>query len=246
MVGERDATPFVGRDLELQVLTGLFERSRTRPSTEFATIVADPGLGKSRLVRELGRYVESLPDLVRWRVGRCLPYGEGVGFWALGEIVKVEAGILDSDDQVSLAAKLGAAVTEPDSQTKAWMIDRLAPLVGLATTTTAPEQTEAFTAWRRFLELLAAQGPTVLVIEDLHWAEPGFVGFLQHLAERTAGIPLLVVVTARPEVEERHPSWPPGRRSTVLSTLSTGRLRRRGPDPNEPTRGDRGAHPGRA
>jgi tetratricopeptide (TPR) repeat protein len=219
---ERDATPFVGRELELGVLTQLFERSRTRPATEFATVVADPGLGKSRLVRELWGYVESVPELVRWRVGRCLPYGEGIGFWALGEVVKAEAGILDSDDQPTLKAKLEAAVTESDEQTKAWMIDRLAPLVGLETRTQAPEKQEAFTAWRRFLESLASQGPTVFVIEDLHWADPGFVAFLEHLTERTAGVPLLVVVTARPEVEERHPSWPPGRRSTLLALSPLG------------------------
>jgi tetratricopeptide (TPR) repeat protein len=199
------------------MLTQLFERSRTRPATEFATIVADPGLGKSRLVRELANHVESLPELVRWRVGRCLPYGEGIGFWALGEVTKAEAGILETDDQATLRDKLERAVTEPDPQTKTWMVDRLAPLVGLETSTAAPEQTEAFTAWRRFLESLATQGPTVVVVEDLHWADPGFVAFLEHLAERTAGLPLLVVVTARPEVEERHPSWPPGRRSSVLS-----------------------------
>jgi predicted ATPase len=145
---------------------------------------------------------------VRWRVGRCLPFGDGIGFWALGEIVKAEAGILDTDDQPTLAAKLGIAVSEPDPQTKTWMIDRLAPLVGLETTSAAPEQKEAFTSWRRFLESLAVQGPTVLVIEDLHWADAGFVAFLEHLAERTAGLPLLVVVTARPEVEERHPFGP--------------------------------------
>jgi hypothetical protein len=217
VVDERDHTPFVGRDLELMMLTQLFERSRTRPATEFATIVGDPGLGKSRLVRELSRYVEDLPELVRWRVGRCLPYGEGIGFWALGEVVKAEAGILETDDQDTLRSKLERAVVEPDPQTGGWIVDRLAPLVGLGTTTAAPEQQEAFTAWRRFLESLATQAPTVIVIEDLHWADAGFVAFLEHLAERTAGLPILMVVTARPEVEERHPSWPPGRRSTVLS-----------------------------
>jgi class 3 adenylate cyclase/tetratricopeptide (TPR) repeat protein len=214
---ERERTPFVGRELEFTMLTQLFERARTRPATEFATIVADPGLGKSRLVRELSGFVDQVPEVVRWRIGRCLPYGEGIGFWALGEIVKAEAGILESDDQDTLRSKLERAVTEPDPQTRSWVVDRLAPLVGLETDTAAPDQQEAFTAWRRFLESLATQDPTVVVIEDLHWADAGFVAFLEHLADRTAGLPLLVVVTARPEVEERHPSWPPGRRSTVLS-----------------------------
>ena len=214
---ERDRTPFVGRDLELSMLTQLFDRSRTRPSTEFVTVIAEPGLGKSRLVRELARHVDHSAELVTWREGRCLPYGDGISFWALGEIVKAQAGILETDDQDTVAMKLDRALTEPDELTRTWIKDRLAPLVGAETTTEPPQQEEAFTAWRRFLEQIAAIGPTVLVIEDLHWADDAFVAFLEHLTERTAGLPLLVVVTARPEVEERHPSWPPGRRSTVLS-----------------------------
>jgi class 3 adenylate cyclase/tetratricopeptide (TPR) repeat protein len=214
---ERDRTPFVGRDVEFSMLTQLFERSKSRPATEFVTIIAEPGLGKSRLVRELARHVDQLPEFITWREGRCLPYGDGISFWALGEIVKAQAGILETDDQDTVSSKLDQTLTEPDKQTRTWIKDRLAPLVGLETTTEPPQRDEAFTAWRRFLEQMAATGPTVLVIEDLHWADEAFVAFLEHLAERTAGLPLLVVVTARPEVEERHPSWPPGRRSTVLS-----------------------------
>ena len=214
---ERDRTPFVGRDLELSMLTQLFERSRSRPATQFVTIVAEPGLGKSRLVRELGRRVDQLSDLVTWREGGCLPYGDGISFRALGEIVRAQAGILETDDQETISSKLDRTLVEPDPQTRAWIKDRLAPLVGLETTTEPPQREEAFSAWRRFLEQLAGAGPTVLVIEDLHWADEAFVSFLEHLAERTAGLPLLVVVTARPELEERHPSWPPGRHSTVLS-----------------------------
>jgi class 3 adenylate cyclase/tetratricopeptide (TPR) repeat protein len=214
---ERDRTPFVGRDLELSMLIQLFDRSRARPSTEFVTIIAEPGLGKSRLVRELARYAEDLPQVTTWHEGRCLPYGDGISFRALGEIVKTQSGILETDDQPTVSAKLDRSVPEPDPQTRAWIKDRLAPLVGLETTTEPPTQEEAFAAWRRFLEGLAAAAPTVLVIEDLHWADEAFVTFLEHIAERTAGLPLLIVVTARPEVEERHPSWPPGRRSTTLS-----------------------------
>ena len=214
---ERDRTPFVGREPELMMLTQLSNRSMSRPSTEFVTIIAEPGLGKSRLVRELARRVDLLPELVIWREGRCLPYGDGISFWALGEIVKAQAGILETDDQDTLSSKLDQSLTELDEQTRIWIKDRLAPIVGLETTTEPPQQEEAFTAWRRFLEEIAASGPTVLVVEDLHWADDAFVSFLEHLTERTAGLPLLIVVTARPEVEERHPSWPPGRHSTVLS-----------------------------
>ena len=213
-----ETTPFVGRSFELETLVRLFERSRATPSLEVVTIVADPGIGKSRLVRELARHVDALPDLVTWRVGRCLPYGDGVSFWALGEIIKAHAGILDTDDQVTLSAKLDTVLTEPDPQLRAWIKDRLAPLVGLETSTAPPGQEEVFTAWRRFLESIAQAGPTVLVVEDLHWADDALVAFLGHVAANTAGLPILLVVTARPEVEERHPGWlGRARRSTVLS-----------------------------
>ena len=214
---DRHRTAFVGRDLELGMLTQLFERAKERSTTEFVTIVAEPGLGKSRLVRELASYVDELPEVVTWREGRCLPYGDGVTFWALGEIVKSQAGILETDDQRTVLSKLETTLTEPDGPTRDWMKDRLAPLVGLETSTEPPQREEAFTAWRRFIEELARPGPVVIVVEDLHWADAAFVAFLEHIAERTAGVPLLVVVTARPEIEESHPSWPPGRRSTVLS-----------------------------
>jgi class 3 adenylate cyclase/tetratricopeptide (TPR) repeat protein len=215
---QRDRTPFVGRDLELSMLAQLFERARSRPSTEFVTIVGEPGLGKSRLVRELSRHIEALNELVTWREGRCPPYGDGISFWALGEIVKAQAGILETDDQRTISSKLDAVLAEPDLQSRVWIKDRLAPLVGLETSTAPPERDEVFAAWRRFLEQIAGAGPAVFVIEDLHWADEALVAFLQQLVERTAGLPLLLLVTARPEVEERHPTWlGHSRRSTVLS-----------------------------
>ncbi|MEP7060195.1 MAG: AAA family ATPase [Actinomycetota bacterium] len=213
-----DSTPFVGRDLELGMLSQLFARSVQDAATEFVTVVGEPGMGKSRLVRELATYVDAWPELVTWRLGRCLPYGDGISFWALGEIVKAHAGILDSDDQATLSAKLDAALVEPDPSLRTWMKDRLGPLVGLEASTLPPQQDEAFTAWRRFLEQIAQRGPTVLVFEDLHWAESAFIAFLTHLTEQTHGLPLLVITTARPEVEERHAAWlGRSRRSTILS-----------------------------
>ncbi len=213
-----EATPFVGRDVELALLVALFERARATPSLEVATIVADAGLGKSRLVRELARHLEALPDLVTWRVGRCLPYGDGAGLWALGEIVKAHAGILEGDDQVAVSAKLDAVLTEPDASLRAWTKDRVGALVGLQTGSAPPQQAEAFTAWRQFVVSNARGRPTVLVIEDLQWADDTLVAFLGHLADLVAGLPLLLITTARPELEERHPAWlSRTRRSSVIS-----------------------------
>ncbi len=218
-----DGTPLVGRDAELGLMVRAFERAMTNGATETVTIVADPGLGKSRLVRELARHVDALPDLVTWRAGRCLPYGEGAGLWALGEIVRSQAGILDTDDPGTRAAKLDAILDEPDPALRRWMADRLAPLAGIPTASEPPTQEEAFAAWRRFLGSIAAAGPTVLVVEDLHWADAALVSFLESLADAGAGLPLLLVATARPEVAERHPAWlGRPRRATVLPLAALG------------------------
>lgn len=204
---QAETTPFVGRDTELSQLVGIFDGVRSTLSPSFVTVLAEPGIGKSRLVRELGRHLDALPDLVRWRVGRCRPYGDGIGFWPLGEIVRGHAGIQEGDDQAVIRAKLEAVLVEPDPSLRAWVRDRVGPLVGLTVETAPPGQEETFTAWRRFLEEIARSGPTVLVVEDLHWADEALVAFLEHLAARAARLPLLLVTTARPEVAERHPGW---------------------------------------
>jgi tetratricopeptide (TPR) repeat protein len=130
-----------------------------------------------------------------------------VAFWAVGEIVKSHAGILETDDQETLARKLDAALVEPDLELRAWMRNRLAPLVGLRTAAEPPSQEEAFAAWRRFLESLANEAPAVIVVEDLHWADAAMVAFLLDVAEQPAAKPILIVVTARPAIAERHPDW---------------------------------------
>jgi class 3 adenylate cyclase len=210
-------TPLVGRELEKPLLIGIFERAAQQRSVQLVTVVGEPGVGKSRLVAELLAYVESQPGLVRWRQGRCLPYGEGITFWALGEIVKAEAGILESDSADAAIRKLDGAVSpgEPERQ---WLLQRLAPLVGVEATAPAERQ-ELFTAWRRFLETLAAGRPTVLVFDDVHWADEALLAFLEYLAEWSEGVPLLVVCAARPELYERRPGWGAGLRNTHVINL---------------------------
>lgn len=215
-----EATPFLGREQELASLVHTFERAAGRPGIELVTVLAEPGLGKSRLVRELGRHVLGTGNAT-WHKGRCLPYGDGISFWALGEIVKSQARILETDDQTTLSAKLDSAISEPDPAARAWIHERLAPLVGLHTDAAPPPQEEAFSAWMRFATSLAADGPAVLVFEDVHWADPALVSFLIQLADNPAPVPLLLVVTARPEVSERHPEWlARAGRSTVVQLVS--------------------------
>lgn len=181
--------------------------------------------GKSRLVHEFHDWITEQPDLVGWRQGRCLPYGEGVSFWALGEVVKAQAGILESDDEAEAREKLAAAidaVIAVDGD-RAWLRSRLGPLVGLTDPSGGGGQPrseqETFTAWRLFLEAVARDRPLVVVVEDVHWADPALLGFIEHLVVWSEGAAILVVVTARPEVYERSPAWGGGRRKAATVAL---------------------------
>jgi class 3 adenylate cyclase/tetratricopeptide (TPR) repeat protein len=196
--------PLVGRELEKPLLIGTFERSRQQRSCQLVTIVGEPGVGKSRLCAELFGYLEERPELVRWREGRCLPYGEGIAFWALGEIVKAECGILESDSPQEAEAKLAQALPR-DDRDLAWLKARLAPLIGVPSEPAAQE--ESFAAWRRCLEAWAEARETVLVFEDLQWADQALLSFLEHLADWAEGVPLFVLCTARPELYEHHPGF---------------------------------------
>jgi class 3 adenylate cyclase/tetratricopeptide (TPR) repeat protein len=206
----RTGAPFVGRRGELALLKGLFEGTVAERTVRLVTVVGEPGVGKSRFVAELAAHVDDRPELVIWRQGRCLPYGDGITFWALGEIVKAETAILESDPPAQVRAKLQAAVATlvADPSEGEWLRARLAPLLGIADPDAVkPERAELFAAWRRFVEAIAASHPLVLVVEDLHWADPAMLEFLQHLVERSSGLPLLIVATARPELLERSPAW---------------------------------------
>jgi class 3 adenylate cyclase/tetratricopeptide (TPR) repeat protein len=209
--------PFVGREIDLAILKGVFDKSVAAASAQLVTVVGEPGLGKSRLVAELLGFVDDRPELVTWRQGRCLPYGEGITFWALGEILKAHTGILESDAPAVASEKL--EVVLPEGPEREWFRQRLLPLLGIEATSSA-EREELFTAWRRFLESIAERGPTVLVFEDLHWADEALLAFLEHLADFAEGVPLLLVGTARPELFETHPDYARGLRNATPINLA--------------------------
>ena len=215
------ATPLVGRTGELSLLQGLFERVMRDQTPQLVTLSGEPGVGKSRLTREFRTFIDDLPDLVSWRQGRCLPYGEGITFWALGEVVKSHAGILENDGPEEAADKLAVAVEiVEDEREREWIRARLGPLIGIGDETAVAEREESFAAWRSFLEAIAATGPFVLVIEDLHWADPSMLAFVEHLADWASGVSLFVLCTARPELYEREPSWGGGKRNHTAVSLS--------------------------
>jgi class 3 adenylate cyclase len=212
----------VGREDEVGLLAGALTRVRREREPQLVTLVGVPGIGKSRLVAELLALVDALPDLVTWRQGRCLPYGDGISFWALGEMVKAQAGVLETDSAHVAEGKLAEAVAAlvPDKSEAEWVTTYTRPLLGLGGGSGLDDRrSEAFAAWRRFFEGLGEQRPVVLVFEDLHWADDGLLDFVDHLADWAREVPLLVVGTARPELLERRPGWGGGKANAATVSL---------------------------
>ena len=194
----RPATRFVGREDDIAVLQQAYRRTLRERAVQLMTVAGEPGVGKTRLVTEFGRWVDDQPEVVFWRQGRCLPYGDGVTFWAFGEIVKAHAGILESDGLDRVRQKLASVVDalDDDPRDRGWLLAALGSLAGIESDR-ALERDELFSAWRKFLEGVATRHPLVLVFEDLHWADDGLLAFLEELLDRSSGVPLLVICTAR-------------------------------------------------
>jgi AAA ATPase domain len=176
-------------------------------------------------VAELFARIDSDPSqLVLWRQGRSLPYGDGVTFWALSEMVKAQAGILETDGEQVAGEKLDAAVASliADPGDAQWISSHLRPLAGVSTVAepAGDRRDEAFTAWRRFFEALSEQNPLVLVFEDLHWADDNLLDFVEHLVDWAGGVPMLVVCNTRPELFERRPGWAGNTRNAVKISLA--------------------------
>ena len=180
------ATPMVGRQIDLGILTGALQKAVQESAVQLVVVAGEPGVGKSRLVAELCSFVDTWPELIRWRQGRCLPYGEAITFWALGEIVKAEAGILETDPPETAAAKIDTVVPE-EAADAPWLRARLRPLAGLPAPEAARE--ENFAARRAFAELLGEDRPSVLVFEDLHRTDETLLQFVEYLAGYTGGCP---------------------------------------------------------
>ena len=214
----------VGRAREVGVVRDAFERARHERTPQLLTLVGVPGIGKSRLVYELNRIVEADTELITWRQGRCLAYGDGITLWALGEIVKAQAGVLEQDSIDDIATKIHEAVeaalagTGDETRVEAHLLALLG--LGGEAQLGGDRRNEAFAAWRRFLEALAEQRPLVLVFEDIHWADESLLDFLDELVDWVTDVPLLVVATARPELIERRAGWGGGKLNATTLALS--------------------------
>ncbi len=214
MQSEGLEAPFVGRDRELRLIKDQFHASAEERRTQLISVVGIAGIGKSRLSWEFFKYIDGLAGTVYWQRGRCLAYGEGVTYWALVEMVRMRAGIAEGEDMASSRAKLQACLAEhmPDGEERNWVEPRLAQLLGLEENS-GQQREDLFSAWRLFFERLAGELPTVLVFEDMQWADTSLLEFIEYLLEWSRNYPLYVVTSARPELVDHHPSWGAGKRN---------------------------------
>jgi class 3 adenylate cyclase/tetratricopeptide (TPR) repeat protein len=206
--------PFVGRDRELRLAKDVFHATAEEGHSHLLSVVGVAGIGKSRLAWEFEKYVDGLVEQAWWHRGRCLAYGEGVAYWALAEMIRMRARIVEDEPAEEALAKLAAVVEEivPDPEERAFVEPRLQHLLGL-TDRVAPDRQDLFSAWRLFLERMAEQYPVILVIEDIQWADAALIEFLEYLLEWSRAFPIFVLTLSRPEVSERHETWGAGIRS---------------------------------
>src|SRR5581483_4654952 len=201
--------PFVGRNRELELIIEAAEASASERRARMVTVVGEAGTGKSRLLWEFFKYVDGIEDLRWWHQGRCLSYGEGVAYWALAEMVRARAGILEEEDPGSAREKLGAAVAEhvADERERRLVEPRLAHLLGLEQRTAA-DRADLFSGWRLFFERLATSNPVIFAFEDLEWADSGLLDFIDYLLEWSADYPIFILALGRPELLSTRPEWP--------------------------------------
>jgi len=199
---------FVGRDDELARLRAAYQRALDQGEPELVTIVGDPGVGKTRLVRELWQWLGAQsPEPLR-RTGRCLSYGQATAYSPLGEVLKEHLGLLESDSPEVARSRLAGR-------------EILGLTLGIDV---APElhpleaRDRLHDAWSELLEELAGERPVVMLIEDLHWAEPELFDLLERVARDVRG-PLLLLATARPELLDSRPGWGAVRRNAAVLEL---------------------------
>ena len=214
--------PFVGRDDELRLLKDLYHATSREKRPRLVSVIGPAGIGKTRLAWEFLKYIDGLVEQVWWHDGRSPAYGEGISFWALGEMVRGRCRLLETDDAATTRVKVAATLAEhvPDEAERRWIEPALLALLGIGS---GIGSEQLFGAWRTFFERLAATAPVVMVFEDHHYADTGLLDFVDHLLGWSKGVPIYVVTLARPDLLERRPDWGAGKRnftSLYLEPLS--------------------------
>jgi class 3 adenylate cyclase/tetratricopeptide (TPR) repeat protein len=215
--------PFVGRRAELAHVISVWEDSVGAGVARRVTLVGDAGSGKSRLLWEFFKHTDGLEATFWWHQGRCLAYGEGVGYWPLAEMVRTRAGIAEEEDPGVARAKLRETVERfvADERERRLVEPRLAHLLGLEQRA-ASDRADLFSGWRLFFERLAATAPVTMVFEDLQWADGGLLDFIDYLLEWSAGFPIFVLGLGRPELVGARPDLTP---DVVLTPLADEAMR---------------------
>jgi len=216
--GDLVQASFVGRVEELRRLKELLHATARDRRIRLVSIVGPAGVGKTRLVEELDSYARGLAETTYWHTGRSPSYGEGLAFWALGEMVRRRVGLAEGDDEATTREHIATALAEfvAGDDERAWVESALLTLLGIGGATGSES---LFPAWRTFLERIAERGSAVLVFEDLQWADSGTLEFIEHLLDWSRSHPILVVTLARPELLDSRPGWGTGRSNATAMTL---------------------------
>jgi class 3 adenylate cyclase/tetratricopeptide (TPR) repeat protein len=189
------SAPLVGRRAELRVLHEALDRAVRERVCQLATVFGAPGLGKSRLIHE---FLAETADSTTQLHSRCLPYGEGITFWPLADLIRQAGSIKTDDGESDIRTKLLALVDDPA------VADRLGSLVGLGG---VQPVAEIFWATGRLIDRLVRAGPLTVVFDDIHWAEPTFLDLIEHITQLLRDRPILITVAARYDLLERRPDW---------------------------------------
>ena len=209
-------SPMVGRDRQLDSLRRAFEGVAADNACHLFTILGTAGVGKSRLVEEFVKDLAGRAEVLR---GRCLSYGQGITFWPVAEVVKGAAGVQDFDESEAVERKIVDRLAGDEYASA--IANRLAQVIGVASGSAPPE--EAQWAVRRLLEILGAEGPLVVVFDDIHWGEPAFLDLIDHVADSARDASILLICTARPEFLDSRGGWAGGKMnatSILLEPLS--------------------------
>jgi class 3 adenylate cyclase/tetratricopeptide (TPR) repeat protein len=215
--GEGLEPPFVGREDELRLLKDQVHATTRDGAARLVSIVGEAGIGKSRLAWELRKYLDGLTESFRWHRGRSPAYGDGVTFWSLAEMVRSRAGISEGENPLKARTKLRTTVAAfvPDPEEQQWIESRLAGLLGLDDMPSG-DRNELYASLRTFFQRVATTGTTVLLFEDLQWADDGQLEFIEELVEMSHHHAILVITLARPDLLARRPTWGTARRSLSI------------------------------
>ena len=194
--------PFVGREAELGHLVDAFGRALENSHCEVVTVLGQAGMGKSRLIEEFVRHVSGRAQVLR---GRCLSYGDGITFWPIAEALRQAAGILLEDREEEAKAKLRAlaGAEREDAALRIWSL--------IGSGSGGYSKDELLWSVRYVLDTIARRRPLVVIFDDIHWAEPIFLDLIEHVADTSDGVPLLIVCAARHELLDEHPGFLAGR-----------------------------------